>query len=258
MENKKGYIITIVIVMLISLAAVGYIVYEKFIVKTDEDKEYITVIKDASIDINKLYGIGEILDKFDKAYASSESKYVGYIYSTPVIEVKDFDKNAGIYAAMYSDMIRSNTEQTISNEIVKNRYQSIFGKSLEYKPSGLDLGENLTVEYDKENKAYKYIATITNNDHKSEYLARNMKTTLKDDLVIVTRKVFYVEYSGSSAIIYTNSSKTTKVGQVSLIDGEVSLKEVTGKYGSKLSTYDVTFKLGSDDEYYFYKIEKTK
>lgn len=258
MENKKGFIITIVILSLISLAAVGYIVYDKFIKNNNSEEEYVNVINDVSIDINKMYNVGDILNKFDKAFSTNDSKYLGYIYNTKILEVKDFDKNAAIFASMYSDLVRSNTEQTISNEIIKNKYEKIFGKTLQYKPSSLDLGENINVEYDATNKLYKYKASVTNNDHKSEYLARNIKTKLKDDLVIVTRKVFYVDYSGISAIIYTNSNKTTRVGTVKLKDGEVSLEEVTGKYGSKLNTYEITFKLGSSDEYNFYKIERTK
>ena len=49
MENKKGFIITIVILSLISLATVGYIVYDKFFAKDDSEQEYITVINDVSI-----------------------------------------------------------------------------------------------------------------------------------------------------------------------------------------------------------------
>lgn len=258
MENKKGFIITIVILSFISVVAIGYIVYDKFIKNNDSEEEYVNVINDVSIDINKMYNVGDILNKFDKAFSTNDSKYLGYIYNTKILEVKDFDKNAAIFASMYSDLVRSNTEQTISNEIIKNKYEKIFGKTLQYKPSSLDLGENINVEYDATNKLYKYKASVTNNDHKSEYLARNIKTKLKDDLVIVTRKVFYVDYSGISAIIYTNSNKTTRVGTVKLKDGEVSLEEVTGKYGSKLNTYEITFKLGSSDEYNFYKIERTK
>lgn len=258
MENKKGPVIAIIVLLLISLGAVGYIVYDKFILKQDEEKEYITVINDTSIDVNKLYNVGDILNKFDNAFSPSDSKYLGYIYKTKIIEARDFDPNAAIYASISSDFIRSNTEQTISNERVKNRYEKIFGKSLEYKPSSLELGDNIKLTYDEVNKIYKYTASITNNDHKSEYLSRNIKTKLQDDLVIVTRKVFYVEYSEPYVTIYTDSSKATKLGTLKLKNGEVSLAEVTGKYGSKISTYEITFKLSSNDEYNFYKIERTK
>lgn len=257
MENKKGLIITIIVLIFISLAAVGYIVYDKFLNSNTENQEYITVINDVSIDVNKLYRVGEILEKFDRAFSTNDSKYLGYIYNNKIIEVSDFNKDAAIYVSLYSDLVRSNTEQTISNEIVKNRYESIFGKKLEYKPTDLELGDNIKIEYDASTNAYNYTASITNNEHKNGYLARNMKTRLKDDLVIITRKVFYVEYSNSSATIYTNSTKSTKVGTVKLQNGEVSLEEVTGKYGSKLNTYEFTFKLGSKDEYNFYKIERT-
>ena len=258
MENKKGFVITIIILILISLGSIGYIVYDKFLSKNNDEEEYVNVINDVSIDINKLYKVGNILDKFDKAFSTSDSKYLGYIYNNKTLEVKNFDKNAAIYASIYSDLIRSNTEQAISNEIVKNKYEKIFGKLLEYKPSNLELGENIKITYDEVNKIYKYTASITNNDHKSEYLSKNTKTKLKEDLVIVTRKVFFVEYSGSIVNIYVDSSKTTKIGTVRLKNGEVSIEEVIGKYGSKLNTYEMTFKLGSDDEYNFYKIERTK
>lgn len=258
MENKKGFVITIIILILISLGSIGYIVYDKFLSKNNDEEEYVNVINDVSIDINKLYKVGNILDKFDKAFSTSDSKYLGYIYNNKTLEVKNFDKNAAIYASIYSDLIRSNTEQAISNEIVKNKHEKIFGKLLEYKPSNLELGENIKITYDEVNKIYKYTASITNNDHKSEYLSKNIKTKLKEDLVIVTRKVFFVEYSGSTVSIYTDSSKTNKIGTVRLKNGEVSIEEVIGKYGSKLNTYEITFKLGSDDEYNFYKIERTK
>lgn len=254
--NKKLFIFIIVVISIIAVGSLGFIVYDKFISKQDNDKEYITVIKDASIDINKLYKVGEILDKLDKAYAR-DSKYQGYIYNTKILEVRDFDKNAALYAAIYPEIINSNTDQTISNERVKNRYLNMFGKGLDYKPTSLEISEGFKIEYDKATKAYKYKAPIITNDHKNEYLARNIKTTIKDDLVIVTRKAFYAEYTGNNAIIYTSSAKNLKVGEVTLKNGEVSIKEVIGKYGSRLRTYDVTFKLGSDDEYSLYKIERT-
>lgn len=257
MENKKSIILIIILVLLV-LGLGGYLAYDKFILNKEKETEYITVINDVSIDVNKLYKVGEILNTFDKAFGTSDTKYLGYLYNSKSINVKDFDKNAAIYVSLYSDLVRSNTEQNISNERIKNKYENIFGKTLEYKPSNIDLGNNIKVTYDEGNKIFKYTASITNNDHKSEYLVRNIKTTLKDDLVIVTRKVFYVEYSNGSATIYPTASKDIRLGEVRLNNGEVDLKEVTGKYGSKLNTYDITFKLGDDDEYNFNKIERTK
>ena len=116
MENKKGFVITIIILILLLLGTSGYIVYDKFFVKEDEEKEYISVINDVSIDVNKLYRVGEILNRLDKALSTNDSKYFGYIYNIKTTEVKDLDKNAAIYASLYSDLVRSNTEQTITNE----------------------------------------------------------------------------------------------------------------------------------------------
>lgn len=257
MENKKSSVLIILLIIMI-LGLSGYIVYDKFILSAKEERQYTTVIDDVSIDINKLYRVGETLNKLDKAFSSNDSKYFGYIYNKKELNVKNFDIDAAIYLSINDDLIRSNTEQNISNERVKNKFEKIFGKSLAYTPTNIDLGDNLQVNYDEANKIYRYIASITNNDHKSEYLARNMKTTLTDDLVIITRKVFFVEYSNNTATIYSDSSKQSKLGDIKLKNGEVNLQEVTGKYGSKLGTYEITFKIGSDDEYNLYKIERTK
>ncbi|MBQ9018720.1 MAG: hypothetical protein IJ097_00185 [Bacilli bacterium] len=256
MDNKKS-IIAIIILIIMVLGLSGYIVYDKFF-KEKEETEYTNVVDDVSIDINKLYKVGNILDRFDKAFNINESKYFGYAYKFKTLDVKDFDKNAAIYVSIYNDLIKSNTEQRISSARIKNRYEMIFGKTLAYTPNSIDITDNNKIAYDDTNKTYKYTVPITDNDHKPEYLVRNIKTKLKDDLVIITRKVFYVEYTDSKANIYTNSNKENLLGEVTLKNGEVSKEEVTGKYGSKIPTYDFTFKIGSDDEYNIYRIERTK
>ena len=257
MNNKKPLIIVIVFLIIVILGLGGYIAYEKIFTKpvTEECK---TVIDDVSIDINKLYRIEDILNRLDKAFNTNESKYFGYIYNSKKIDVKEFDKNAALYASMYSDLIRSNNENIISSDRVRNKYEMIFGKELEYSPSNINIDDKIVITYDDSNKEYKYKASSINNDHKDEYLVNNNKTKLTEDLVIITRKVFYVVYNGSYATIYTDSTKTTRLGEVSVKTGEVSISEVVGKYGSKLNTYDFTFKLGSDDEYKLYRIERTK
>ncbi len=257
MDNKKPFIVIIILLLLVILGLGGYIAYEKIFTKPTTD-ECQTVIDDVSIDINKLYKVEDILNKLDKACSTNETKYVGYIYPNEKIEVKDFDKKVALYVSMYNELIRSNTDTTISIDRIKNRYEIIFGKSLEYKPTDIDLGDNISIKYDDNNKVFKYKASIINNDHKEEYLVKNINTKLVEDLVIVTRKVFYVTYNGKNATIYTDLTKSTKLGEVSLKNGEVNISEVIGKYGSKLKTYDFTFKLGNDDEYNLYRIERTK
>jgi len=255
--NKKPFIIIIILLILISLGLGGYIAYEKIFMKNTSE-ECKTVINDVSIDINKIYRVEDILNNLDGAFNKENNKYLGYIYNTKLIDSKDFDKNVALYASIYSDLIRSNTDNTISSSKVKNNYEKIFGKVLEYTPSDIDLGESIKIVYDESSKTYKYKASIINNDLNSEYLVKNTKTKLTEDLVIVTRKVFFVEYNGKNATIYTDSKKSTKLGEVSLKNDEVNVSEVVGKYGSKINTYDFTFKLGSDDEYNLYRIERTK
>ena len=254
--NKKPFIIVIILLILISLGLGGYIAYEKIFMKSTTE-ECKTVIDDVSIDINKIYRVEDILTRLDNAFNKENNKYLGYIYNVKVIDSKDFDKNVALYASIYSDLIRSNTDNIISSDRIKNRYEMIFGKALDYTPSDINL-DNINVTYDESTKSYKYKASIINNDHSEEYLVKNIKTKLTDDLIVITRKVFFVDYSGNNATIYSDSKKSTKLGTVSLKNDEVNIDEVVGKYGSKLNTYDFTFKLGSSDEYNLYRIERTK
>lgn len=254
--NKKPYIAVIILLILISLGLGGYIAYEKIFMKSTTE-ECKTVIDDVSIDINKIYKVEDILTRLDNAFNKENNKYLGYIYNVKVIDSKDFDKNVALYASIYSDLIRSNTDNIISSDRIKNRYEMIFGKALDYTPGDINL-DNINVTYDESTKSYKYKASIINNDHSEEYLVKNTRTKLTDDLIVITRKVFFVDYSGNNATIYSDSKKSTKLGTVSLKNDEVNIDEVVGKYGSKLNTYDFTFKLGSSDEYNLYRIERTK
>ena len=257
MNNKTPLIIVIILLILVIFGLGGYIAYEKLFIKS-EAEECKTVIDDVSIDINKLYKIEDTLNNLDKSFNVNEGKFFGYIYNFKELNIKDFDKTAAIYTSIYSELIRSNEENSISSERVKNKYEKIFGKELNYIPSSINLDDKIVITYDDSNKIYKYKAATINNDHKDEYLVGNTKTKLSDDLVTITRKVFYVMYNDSFATIYTDASKGTRLGEVKLKTGEVNESEVIAKYGSKLNTYNFTFKLGTDDEYKLYRIERTK
>ena len=104
------------------------------------------------------------------------------------------------------------------------------------------------------------------NVYASQYIAKNMKTELDDDMVKITRRVFFVEYKsseGSSDItkvdIYTNHNKNKLVGSLNLRNNVLSEEEVLAKFASKLDKYVFTFKQNDKvDEYCFYSIEKVK
>ena len=252
--NKKPYILTIVVLLIVSIGLGAYLVYDKFLMKQEENVE--TVIDNVSIDLNALYKVGDTLNNFDNAFNKNDSKYFEYLYKSDKINVKDFDMGAALFTSVKSDLIASNSNQTILGGRIKNNFTKMFGTNIKYTPGNIDAGDKYKINYNETTKTYSYTLQATN-ERKPEYLLKNTKTKLEDDKIIITRKLFYVEYSGNNAIIYKTSAKE-KVGEVELHNDEVDVGEVIGKYGSRLKTYNYTFIENKADDYTFYRIELVK
>ena len=263
MECKKtGTIIFIIFLILIVLGLGGFIAYDKFFAKKETSN--LTTIDNVSIDLNTLYQVGDILNMFDAAYNNLNSNYFGYIYHSKKIEVANFDKGAALFLAAHKEIVGSNTPQVIQGGRVKKNYEKIFGKSLAYEPNHINAGDYYKLAYDATNDKFSYTIPAINNVYTSGYRLNNIKTKLKEDSIVVTRKLYFVEYASNAggtditkANIYTASGKEKKLGEVSLKNGVLSEKEVMSKYSSKLFTFELTFKQSDDGEYHFYKIERT-
>ena len=131
MENKKPTIL-IVLLILIVLGLSGYIVYDKFFTKEEEEKQYITVINDVSIDVNKLYKVGETLNTFDKAFGTNDTTYFGYLYKNKIIDVREFDKNA---APMLYEPIEINFNRPFLYIIKNNKNNEMVFVGTVYEPN---------------------------------------------------------------------------------------------------------------------------
>ncbi len=97
------------------------------------------------------------------------------------------------------------------------------------------------------------------------YEAYNVRTFLEDGNVVVTRKVFYVDYISNDggvtytkAELYNNQDKQTKIGALLLKDGYLSKKEAIAKYGSRCLTFNYYFTQQEDMTYLLSKIELKK
>ena len=260
--NKKPYIITIVIFILISLGLGGYIAYNYFVEKEDKVK-VITMVDDVKINLDAFYQVSDTLERFDLAFNKPNSKYLGYIYSKKIIKVKEFDENAALYSAMSKELISSNINQTIVADKVNGNMESMFGIYLKYDNKTLDVNDKVKINYDSNTSTYSYTMPTNTANYSEGYVTKNVKTILKEDNIIVTRKVYYVEYNGTDsnttrATIYTDANKGHKLGEVKVKNGEASEKEVLAKYGTRLNTYDVTFTKNTDDDYTFNKIERVR
>ena len=260
--SKKPFVVTIIILLLIILGLGGYIAYDYFIKDKDEVK-VVTMIDDVNINLNAFYQISETLDKFDVAFNKPGTNYTGYIYNAKKIEAKDFDEKAALYVSLAKYLIPTNSDQTIVSGKVKGSFEKVFGDAKKYNPTSIDISNSEKINYDTNNESYNYTLQPTTNNYSSTYITKNTKTVLEEDKVIITKKIFFVEYNGSGnnatrATIYTNLNKQQKLGEVSVKNGEANIDEVLGKYGSRLATYEITFIKNSDEDYTFSQIEKIK
>ena len=78
MENKK-FVVAIVILSLLLLAAVGFIGYDKFLKKQDESIK--TVIDGNELDLNVFHKIGDVLNNLDNAFNDTFTTRKAVVYS---------------------------------------------------------------------------------------------------------------------------------------------------------------------------------
>ena len=266
MEDKKGFIITIIVLVVIILSLGGYIAFDVIRDKKNAEKKT-TVIKDTTIDLNAFYQISYTLESFDKAFNNPKSDYVGYIYVPKRLTAAKFDMGAAIYASMIQDMTVSSPPKPyyIPEIKVKSNFEKIFGKNLEYKVGQVQSGDIYKVAYyDREDPPvrYDYYAPIEENVYAEKYISLNYKTTLEDDKVIVERRIFFAEFKlsddgkdYSSVIIYRDHSKQNKIGTLELRNGYINENQLISMFDSKLMKYKYTFVGTNGKDYSFYSIE---
>lgn len=260
MENKTGLILSYVFLILIIFGLAGYIVYDKdfFNLKKVNEKELETKNDQVKLNYNTLYQIGNTLESFDTAFNEDNTDFTAYIYNDKKIFASKFDRKAALYAALRKELIKSGTNQSLANGTVKNNYDNIFGNYLSYEPSIIQAGNNYNIYFDNNSRSYYYTIPATNNLYLPKYFTVTTKTEAIKEDIVVTRKLFYVSYAGSEAIIYKDSSQKEEVAKVALREGIVNEKEVIDKYSLKLKTFKYTFKRRKDADYSFYSIERIK
>ena len=84
-------------------------------------------------------------------------------------------------------------------------------------------------------------------------------------LLIFTQKKAFIEYTNispkslaTSINLYYDNSKAKNIGKLTLKNGIISEKELLSKFGSKMKTYQYTFKEKNETEYKKQKIETIK
>lgn len=264
MRDNKGVVITIAVLILIIIGLGGFIFYDKFYLPNKEDNT-LTTIGENEIDLNSFSDIYDTLDKMDKAFNNTNSTFCGYPYSQKKLEMESFKPDAALFMALYSEMNHTGGLHYVAEGKLKNNFERIFGKSIEFNPAlPIEAGDNYKFAYDESKKLYAYIA-LPSVLYAPRYEVYNVKTVLEDGNVIVTRKVFYVEYVSvdggatySKAELYNNQAKQNKIGELKLNDGFLSNKEVIAKFGSSCLTFNYYFTQRDDMTYLLSKIELKK
>lgn len=261
MENKKT-VIALIIFIIMTLSLAGYIVVDKFVL-SKELKPKTTQVGDVEVNLNVFEQINETLNTFDAAFNDTNSKYVGYLFSQKEITSDNFDQNAALYASIYRSIIGNGTQQTLPGGIVKTNYEKLFDNKMQYKAKSIDAGNIYKINYDIVSDNYTYIATVPQNIYTPTLMEKNIETTVEDDNIVIKRKVFLVEYVAEGAAytkanIYKSQTDKTLVATMPLKNNTLNVKELIGKYGTKLKTYKYTFKQKSIDEYKFYSVEESK
>ncbi len=264
MEDKKPFIIVIIVMTIIIIVLGAYVTVDQLNAKKAKEKKT-SIINETVIDLNAFYQISDTLQRFDKAFNTENSNYFGYIYNSKRIYATKFDIGAATYVSMFSDFLNNNTLLYIPEEKVKGNFERIFGKNLDFKPSETIVNSSSTyaIAYEAEAKRYAYIAAIKNYQYQPGYISMNIKTILEGDTIKITRKVFYGEYIGENdvatkIVMYKDATKQRKIGELYLKNGTINQAEIIAKYGSKINTYIYTFKQNKDADYSFYLIEKEK
>lgn len=256
-DNRKPLIITIIVLAIIVVALGGFIALDKLVINKKEEQK-LTTIKNAEIDLNAMYQIGEILNRMDHTFNDTNSSYLGYIYNLKKLEAKKFDPSAALFVAIHDDMIPSNTNLQLLGGYVKNNFENIFGKAIAYEPKSIDSG-NYKIAYDEVTNTYSYTLAPADNSYKPKLISYNVKTIIEGEYVIVTRKVFYVEYPNQTSVnVYKTWDKQNLIGTLKLKNGILNEEEIVGKFGSKLGTYSYKFIQNAADNYTFYSIEREK
>ena len=258
-DNKKPFVITIIVLVIIILGLAGFIAIDKLLINKKEETN-LTTIKDIEIDLNAMYKVGNALTRLDNTFNDINSNYCGYIYTNKKIETKKFDKSAALFTAMHDDLIPSNTPQILYSSNIKKNFESIFGKAIQYEANSIDAGNTYKILYDKNTDAYSYVLAPKPSPFNPGYITETIKTALEEGRIIVTRKLFYIEYEENNTLakIYTNSNKNKLLGSLRLKNNLLNTKEILAKYSSKMSTYKYIFTENSESDYTLYSIEKIK
>ena len=264
MENKKGNIIIIILILLV-LGLGSFIVYDKIINKPKEKNEKLTKIDDIEINLNALYNVRDKMQLMDYTFDNSQSPYFGALNNIKKIEASKIDIGLALYLSLLPEMKENKILAYVPEEIIKNNFKKLFNDQLTYNVSVINANNFYAFDYNQSTGLYAYYTNLSFDRNLAKYISLNEKTEIKNDEIVVTQKKVFIEYTNispkslaTSINLYYDNSKAKNIGKLTLKNGIISEKELLSKFGSKMKTYQYTFKEKNETEYYLQKIETIK
>jgi len=203
MEKKNtGLIVTIILLIVIVLGLGGYIVYDKFLKDTEDNKEVAEVkentevllsngeeLKETIIDGNITVGDLDLKTKYNENLSGAVARLEAfYYYKNPnKLEEYDFENKMKIAleSSFYNREANSHFQIIISKEDAETAYKNLFGNYSYYENKSIGLAE---------------LASCDNLQGMVKDVCENKFIEYKDDSYIINTFPFGGEAFGSSFI----------------------------------------------------------
>lgn len=267
---KKGNIVVIVILILIILGLGGYLVYDKVIskdsnntksntleVKEEETEDVsknlelndsIVVAADKKID-NYVFNCGETLDMY------KNNKITEIEYSSRSFSIFGYARDG--YNLDFNSLLEKNNFQKIE---ITNEYKDILNKaSIELFDEDIDLDKIPMIK--KENDKYYYVGSACGGAGTSSS-ERILNSAFKNngDLILEEKVLFYRNYLGDYDKEVLKVAKDPKIEEL-ISDNNYkfsvdNLSSYLRNNQDKFDTYQYTFKLNRNNNYYLYSVTK--
>ena len=280
MEKSKntGLVVTIIILVIALLGASGFIVYDKFINTTPNEKEEEKVEDNNKEDntetevstenflIKSLYNMVQFpADNYFEKW---------YFYKNPKVNFNTIDNDIKLwmaYTQIPDSAIKEKTADNMDNMI---RYfdiseldiamQKVFGNDISYsKDSFYPISCECEYKYDSTNNQYSCVVNGCGGPNTSYVLGSLYKAFKNEESIILYEKFAYINidklvYDGSSidnnykdSGIYKDVDSNILIEKINNLESKIDISN----YYDKLSMVKYTFNKDENGQYHFYSSE---
>lgn len=278
-KNNKLLIVLVVILSLVLVGLIGYIAYDKVVLKADSNDAK-TKLEDTDKEEDVVQKTLTQSEKDEISTKTSQILFLGRIYTEPVYVPKDdenhsqvtfvkktldngfvSDENKALLALSMAQSTKVNATRNSKNEEeVKKIYKNYFGSDWKNIDVGM-VSLCPVYSYDASNKVFYEdsgcggTSSITVVVHKENYVLKGDIATV--DLYLAT----LVLDLHNSEIVYVSSELDPRVDNLDKSKVLTTLKStynytLTDSDKTKVNKYVVTFKKAADGSFYFSSISK--